>query len=41
MTSPNDVVDGNLPALVIPNVMTRKRPTTCAGLLWDFSQEER
>jgi len=40
MTSPNDVMDGNLPALVIPKIMTRKRPTTCAGLLWDFSQEE-
>jgi len=40
MTSNNNTED-NVPQLLIPTVITKKRPTTCAEALWDVSQEER
>ena len=41
MTSANNKTEDNLPQLLIPTVITKKRPTTCAEALWDLSQEER
>jgi len=41
MTSSNGNTEDNLPQLLIPTVITKKRPTTCAEALWDVSQEER
>ena len=37
----DDIIPDNIHVLVRPTLVPKKRPTTCARYLWEFTQEQR